>query len=275
MPEAVNYQREQMQQFLAAVSRHLEKLGVQPLNESDEQLDRFFRAWRKLPERQASEAVYDGFFPAPPPLRSEWSPEPPSETIQARLTNEDYRVVAQDLGIEVAALRAIVEVESNGNAFFPSGRIAILFESHLFYYWLQRHGIDPVPYTRSHPNICTRAWTRNYYGGEREYDRLQQAMAIHEDSALMSFSAGLGQVLTLHWLKLGYASVHEYLNLLSLGVNTHLDAIGRYLKVFGLLPAIRARDWHSVARMYNGESYAVHGYHTKLQQAYHRWLPIK
>lgn len=54
-----------------------------------------------------------------------------------RLIDEDFTQVAELLGCEPAALKAVQQVETGGRGgFFSPGRPAILFEGHIF--------LDPV-----------------------------------------------------------------------------------------------------------------------------------
>jgi hypothetical protein len=47
------------------------------------------------------------------------------------LKPEDYAQAAKDLGCELAAVKAVTEVEARGAGFFPSKRPKILFEAHI------------------------------------------------------------------------------------------------------------------------------------------------
>ncbi|AZA64465.1 DUF3380 domain-containing protein [Chryseobacterium carnipullorum] len=49
------------------------------------------------------------------------------------LTEQDYINAAKELGCEVAAIKAVAEVESRGSGFLSSGEPKILFERHRFY----------------------------------------------------------------------------------------------------------------------------------------------
>jgi len=55
------------------------------------------------------------------------------------LTEEDYSAAATQLKVEVAAIKAVAEVETTGNAFDEEGRPRILFERHYF------HRLNAIP----------------------------------------------------------------------------------------------------------------------------------
>ncbi len=68
------------------------------------------------------------------------------------LTDLDYSKVAETLGCEVAAIKAVAEVESRGEAYFSNGKPKILFEAHIFSRLTSR------AYDNSHPSISSRHW---------------------------------------------------------------------------------------------------------------------
>ena len=51
----------------------------------------------------------------------------------AKLELADLAMVAEEAGIELAALRAVVAVEAAGSGFDKEGRPKILFEPHIFW----------------------------------------------------------------------------------------------------------------------------------------------
>lgn len=61
-----------------------------------------------------------------------------------RLIDEDFTQVAELLGCEPAALKAVQQVETGGRGgFFSPGRPAILFEGHIFWTQLKKRGSNP------------------------------------------------------------------------------------------------------------------------------------
>ena len=53
--------------------------------------------------------------------------------MKPKLTIKDYQKAAKELNCEVAAIRAVAEVESLKGGFLPDGRPKILFERHVFH----------------------------------------------------------------------------------------------------------------------------------------------
>lgn len=190
---------------------------------------------------------------------------------QAREIAEDaVSDLAGSLGVAPCVLRAVLEVESGGQGFLPSGKPIIVFEGHLFWKALRQRGIDPAPHAREHPGIVFEKWTNRYYArGEKEYARLEEAMAIHKEAALSATLWGAFQILGGNYKRCGYADIKEFVA----GQRTAQGQLGTfvaYLKANGLVEPLRKKDWSAFARKYNGLAYAKNGYHKKLEAAYKR-----
>lgn len=185
--------------------------------------------------------------------------EPGSE-----VTLADYERIATLVGCEVAALRAVVAVESKGAGFIAPGKAKILFESQWFGYFTNDQ------YNDSHPKISS--YARNpdlYLGGLPEWDRLNAAIALDKDAAIKSASWGLGQVMGMHYEALGYASVDEWVRLMNRSEADQIEAMARFIKANpGAYKGLVNRDWATLAYHYNGEAYAENQYDVKLAEAY-------
>lgn len=107
-----------------------------------------------------------------------------------RLTAADYAHAAEMLGVETAAIRAVLEVETgNKGGFLAQGKPTILFEGHIFWKQLSQHGIDPARWQKGNEDILYPKWTKEHYkGGMKEYERLERARAIHREAADSSAS---------------------------------------------------------------------------------------
>lgn len=120
----------------------------------------------------------------------------PDNTVERKLTNDAIRSCATDHDISFAVMKAVIEVESKGEAFLSDGRPKILFEGHKFWYWLKQHKKDPEEHTKGNEDILYPRWTREYYlGGTREYDRFKRAFNLDPVAAVYATSWGMFQVL--------------------------------------------------------------------------------
>ncbi|MFM0642071.1 N-acetylmuramidase family protein [Paraburkholderia metrosideri] len=185
------------------------------------------------------------------------------------LSLADLVAAADKLGVPLASVRAVNEVESSGSGFLLDGRPKILFERHIFWKRLQARGIDPAPIAAKYPNICSQT-PGGYQGGSAEYTRLATAELIDPVAAYESASWGAFQVMGYHWQRLGYSSVDEFVACMENSEADQLDAFVRFVAAdAGLLSALKGRRWAAFAKGYNGPDYARNLYDAKLAQA---WL---
>lgn len=180
------------------------------------------------------------------------------------LTEIDYRNAATSLGVEVACIKAVTQVESRGSGFIPIGAPVILFERHWMYKLLKaKLGYEPALSDVVDPKAG------GYKGGTAEHTRLEKAVAIDRDCALQSASWGLFQIMGFHWKALGYLSVQQFVNAQYKSEGSQLDTFVRFIKINpGMLAALKAKDWAKFAKLYNGPAYAKNKYDTKLAEAY-------
>ena len=184
---------------------------------------------------------------------------------------EDIRKTAAEFGLEPAALLAIAEIESGGQAFAAvEGRREplIRFEGHYFDRRLsaenraraRKLGLSsPAAGGIANPASQAARW--------RTLDR---AMAIDRKAACESTSWGLGQVMGAHWAWLGYASVDALVREARASAAGQARLMARYIEKAGLADALRRRDWAAFARGYNGPGYRANRYDAKLASAFAR-----
>lgn len=195
------------------------------------------------------------------------------------LSEQDLKDFAQKHNLELAAVKAVNEVESNGKGFFIDGRPKILFEGHVFWAQLKNANIDPTTISNaSNADVLfPRATRAHYIGGPREYDRMEKASKVSPDpkvktAALASASWGCYQIMGYHAQKLGYASVQEFVDQMYIHERNQLEAFGRYITAFGCITHLRAKNWAAFARCYNGAGYAQNKYDIKMANAYQKFL---
>ena len=189
-----------------------------------------------------------------------------------KLTEAQIAAQAKALVIEVAALRAVIEVECKGSGFNADGTPVILFERHVFRQRLIANGKAVVAdkAMRERPDLCSKS-TGAYGLYSAQHGRLNAAAQYHRDSALESASWGIGQVMGYHWKSLGYPSLQAFINAMYKDEASQLDAMCRYIRVNNLVNALKNKDWKSFARGYNGAAYAKNSYDVKLGNVYKKW----
>src|SRR5436305_5353027 len=92
-------------------------------------------------------------------------------------------------GLGIAELWAVLSVETSGCGFLDDRRPKILFERHVFS--RETNG----GFDASHPDLSNPTAGGYGAGGAAQYDRLQRAIVLDREAALLSTSWGLGQVM--------------------------------------------------------------------------------
>lgn len=196
------------------------------------------------------------------------------------LRDEDYKKAALRLKISELAIRAFGATESLGKGFLANGKAKILFERHKMYAYISKAKgkAFAAEQMRLSPNLVN-ITTGGYKGKEAEYVRLNLAMNIHPESALMSCSWGAFQIMGENWKDLGYQSVFDFVEQMQTSESLQLEAFIRFIetkegqvdgKPCKLIDALRQQDWHAVFSLYNGSAYKKLGYQTKFQdELYH------
>lgn len=188
------------------------------------------------------------------------------------LTDADYIKVAVELNVEVAALKAIKEVESGGKALI-NGIPVMLFEGHVFWRQLQARKIDPQKYVKGNEDILYPKWTKVHYTGKNsgEYARLQKAMKINADAALESASYGMFQIMGNNYQMCGYKNVKEFYMDMCKSEEKQFYAFVKFIKAKGIIPYLQQKNWAQVAYRYNGSGYKANKYDQKLAAAYNKY----
>lgn len=180
------------------------------------------------------------------------------------ITEKAYKDSADLIGCEVAAIKAVAEVESSGSGMLSDGQAKILFEPHIFWKQLRKRGIVPVE-----SDICYPVWGAKPYGKvSAQPERLERAKAVHREAALMSASYGRFQIMGFNHATAGYNGIEEFVAAMNSGEDEQLKAFTTYIKNTHLDDELINLDWKGFARGYNGAAYAKNNYDKKLAAAY-------
>ncbi|MNJ15696.1 putative peptidoglycan binding domain protein [compost metagenome] len=196
------------------------------------------------------------------------------------LGNATLVAAAERLGVELAAIYAVNEVESLGQGFLANGKPKVLFERHVMYNRLtmpldegdnvadlKRHADELAA---SHPHLVNPR-PGGYIGGAGEHQRLAQARMLDANRADESASWGGFQVMGYHWARLGYPSLADFVTRMHRDEAEHFEAFVRFIETDPALhKALKGRKWAQFAKLYNGPAYARNLYDVKLERAYER-----
>jgi hypothetical protein len=186
-----------------------------------------------------------------------------------KLADIDLPRIGAMIGVGEDEIHAVMDVEAAGSGFDKSGRVAMLFEPHVFY--RETSGAKRAAAVRA--GLAWEKWKHDY--PKDSYQRLTQAMLIDRTAALRSASWGLGQIMGFNHISAGYSSVDGMVKAFSAGEAAQLSAMIEFIRSNHLDDELRDHNWAAFARGYNGSGYAANGYHTKLAAAYAKWARIK
>lgn len=196
--------------------------------------------------------------------------------------------VAAKTQVETASVLAVWKVESGP---YPhlAGKAIIRFENHLFHrLWGALYDAIYAQYFRhgTYRGQAGKSWEnhqyredpsqpfREFHGNqEAEYRVLQLAGQLAgEEVALQCISIGGPQILVSNYALIGYRSPRDMYDAFQASERYHVLGFFDFCQQKekangGLLPYLRARDFHSFARYYNGPG-RVDYYGGKIQEAY-------
>lgn len=179
---------------------------------------------------------------------------------------------AKRLGVEVAALRAILEKESKGSGFNADGTPKILYERHIMYQRLTEHfGLSTAKYwaTGRADLVYSKGYGAGGYGKYSEQPKkLEAAAKIDRTSALESCSWGIAQVIGYHWKLCGFSSVQQFVNAMYKSEDSQFEVFVKFLEGSGIVPYLKKLDWANVALRYNGKNYKQNNYDVDLKRYY-------
>lgn len=186
-------------------------------------------------------------------------------TAKPTLTEADFQRAAATLGVDVASIKAVTEVEAPRGGFYADGSPTILFERHIF---SRETG---GRYDRTHPAISNRS-PGGYGASSAQHGRLTQAVALDRTAALRSASWGKFQIMGFNHTAAGFPTVQAFVNAMYQSEGAQLDAFVNFIRSNpGMHNALRQKNWATFARLYNGPNYAINDYDTKLAAAYKRF----
>lgn len=195
-----------------------------------------------------------------------------------RLTEEDYNEVAEMLGVEPAAVKAVVEIEAGPShqGFCEPGVPLIDFDFSMFTQFARRNGVNLSKYRKSHPLVFSAPSARRYGSRQKaQHARLRAARTIDERTAIEGTFWGMFQIGGFNWRKCGAKSISDFVERMSRSERDQLELFAQFLKTTKLDKQLKAKNWAAFARGYNGPSYARRGYHTRMARAYAKYSKNK
>lgn len=189
-------------------------------------------------------------------------PEGDAETRYETLTDEDFTLVAEELGVEVAAIKAVVRIEAGSKlqGFWAPGVPVANYVQSLFNKYRNKvkgRKLKDAKVPQGLSGYALREWTS-----------LTNARKINADAADMATYWGMFQINGANYKLCGCESVEEMVAKVSDSEFSQLEMFAVFIQKGGMLEALRKKDWTAFARKYNGPSYAKRGYHTRMAREY-------
>lgn len=192
-------------------------------------------------------------------------PEPDAKIRYTSLSDADFNLVAEELGVEKAAIMAVARIEAGAamQGFWAPGVPVANFSQSLFSKYKAKVS------GRKIPDGTVPSGLKGY--GLKEWTALVNARKSNADAADMGTYWGMFQICGAHYKLCGCKSVEEMVELMSHSEVMQLELFARFIKNSGMLPALRAKDWKTFARKYNGPAYAKRKYHTRMAAEYEKY----
>ena len=184
----------------------------------------------------------------------------------------DVALAANVYHIELAALRAVMAVESRNSGYDYKRRPVILFEPHWFWRNLPEAQRDDA----AAAGLAYPKWRgRKSYprGSDAQYKRLAAAIQINEEAAYRSISVGIGQVLGVNFRAAGCTSAKQMFQQAMESEAAQLRHMLEYIKTNRLQDELQRLDFHGFARGFNGDG-QVDYYAGWLAREYAKWRRI-
>lgn len=182
------------------------------------------------------------------------------------LTEEDFKRVAAELDVEVAAIKAVVVIEAGTamRGFWAPGIPVINF--------------DPTMYAKYKNKVADKSGAKDEKVPEgltgyaqKEYSQLIKARKTNAQGANMGTFWGMFQIGGFNYKICGCENVDEFVRQMAYSELQQLELFALFIKNTGMLPLLKEKNWAGFARRYNGPSYAKRGYHTKMANAYKKF----
>lgn len=191
----------------------------------------------------------------------------PTDTILT-LTETDFEEVAAELGVEVAAIKAVVEIEAGRTheGFAAPGKPLINFDLSMFRRFATRRGVNLSKYSKSHSVV----FASSRGSQSRAHRRLEAAKSINPHAAVEGTFWGMFQIGGFNWKKCGAENIDDFVCRMSRSERDQLEMFANFISSTGLVKHLKTKNWAAFARGYNGPGYAKRSYHTRMAQAYVR-----
>lgn len=200
-------------------------------------------------------------------LKVKWAmPDGDESSRYTKLTDADFAVVAKELNVEIAAIKAVVEIEAGKtmHGFFIPGVPVINFDASMYRTYASK-APDRAPFK----SIKVPSGLTGY--GLKEWTQLVNACKKNGQGALMGTFWGMFQIGGFNYKLCDCTTVVEFARQMAESEFAQLELFARFITNTGMVDDLRKKNWAAFSRKYNGASYARRGYHTRMAAAYKKY----
>lgn len=182
------------------------------------------------------------------------------------LTEHDFQLVAEELNVEIAAIKAVVEIEAGKamKGFWAPGIPVINFDRTMYLKYRSKAVSKDGAKGEEVPQGLT-----GY--ALKEWKELITARKTNAQGANLGTFWGMFQIGGFNYKLCGCESVDEFVKRMAYSELEQLQLFALFITNTGMVESLRKKDWSTFARKYNGPSYAKRGYHTKMAKAYAKY----
>lgn len=182
------------------------------------------------------------------------------------LTDEDFRKVAGELGVEIAAIKAVVSIEAGREmkGFWAPGVPVVNFDKTMYSRFRKKNrgaGNKKATVPGGLKGYALREWTQ-----------LTNARKNNARAADLGTFWGMFQIGGFNYARCGCSSIEEFVSLMSHSELMQLELFAAFITNSGMLGDLKAKNWSAFSRKYNGSGYARRGYHTRMAAAYRKFV---
>ena len=192
------------------------------------------------------------------------------DTRYTSLTDDDYLLVAEEMGVEVAVIKAVVRIEAGASlqGFYAPGVPVVNFDRKMYNKARPASNVK-APASEQVPEGITSAY------GRKEWGQLVAARKVNRDKANMGAFWGMFQIGGFNYRLCGCESVQEFVDRMSYSEFEQLQLFVNFIVNSGMLADLKNKNWAAFARKYNGPSYKARGYHTRMAREYNKYKAEK
>ena len=182
------------------------------------------------------------------------------------LTESDFALVAEELDVEIAVIKAVVEIEAGKamKGFWAPGIPVINFDNSMYIKYRNKATSKEGATGEKVPEGLTG-------NALKEWTQLINARKKNAQGANLGTFWGMFQIGGFNYKLCGCESVDEFVKRMAYSELEQLQLFALFISNTGMVESLRQKNWAAFARKYNGPSYAKRGYHTKMAKAYARY----